>query len=42
LPKLNEVIFGFLADDKNLAEGHVKLGGAFVRVVAEKYVNKIC
>jgi len=42
LPKLNDVVFGFMAEDKNMAEGNVKVGDQVVRATPEKFVTKIC
>lgn len=42
LPKLNDVIFGFMAEDTNMAEGNVKVGDQMVRATPEKFVIKIC
>lgn len=42
LPKLNDVVFGFMAEDTNMSEGSIKVGDQVVRATPEKYVTKIC
>jgi len=42
LPKLNEIIFEFMKDDKDMNEGNIKVGDQVVRATPEKLVTKIC
>jgi len=42
LPKLNDIVFGFMAEDKNMPEGNIKVGDQVVRAAPEKFVIKIC